>query len=293
MHNATPPARLLLATDLSPCCDRALERAARLAADWRAELIALHVLDAAASPDGVVAWSDDNEDGLLQIARRQLTRDLQNLPVQPLPRILRAHHAAEGIRDVAVAGNCGLVVTGVARQETLDRWLLGSSVEALAYSLPRPLLVVRQRAHGPYRRIAVATDFGAPSRQALKTAARWFADGDLRLYHAYQTPLGGLADQPPSQRLRREIEHGDCAAFLKRCALPQEIAVTPVIEAGVLEARLTEYVRDQEIDLVVVGTYGERGVMNRLFGGAARRLLEWLPCDVLVVPENSIEAESA
>ena len=40
-----PPQRILLATDLSARCDRALDRAASLAQGWHAELVALHVLE--------------------------------------------------------------------------------------------------------------------------------------------------------------------------------------------------------------------------------------------------------
>lgn len=40
-----PPRRIILATDLSARCDRALDRAAALASAWQAELIALHALE--------------------------------------------------------------------------------------------------------------------------------------------------------------------------------------------------------------------------------------------------------
>ena len=45
---------------------------------------------------------------------------------------------AAGIRDMADAAGANLVVTGVARFELLGRFLLGSSVERLARSLPQP-----------------------------------------------------------------------------------------------------------------------------------------------------------
>ncbi|WP_268744979.1 universal stress protein [Cupriavidus metallidurans] len=53
----SPPASLMLATDLSPRCDRALDRAAGLAQAWKAELIVAHVLDPAAHPDQALAWA--------------------------------------------------------------------------------------------------------------------------------------------------------------------------------------------------------------------------------------------
>ena len=40
-----PPKKILLATDLSPRCDRALDRAVLLAELWQAKLIILNVLE--------------------------------------------------------------------------------------------------------------------------------------------------------------------------------------------------------------------------------------------------------
>ena len=40
------PRSILLATDLTPACDRAFDRAVQLAAEWDAELIACHVIEA-------------------------------------------------------------------------------------------------------------------------------------------------------------------------------------------------------------------------------------------------------
>ena len=40
------PRSILLATDLTPVCDRAFDRAVQLAAEWDAELIACHVIKA-------------------------------------------------------------------------------------------------------------------------------------------------------------------------------------------------------------------------------------------------------
>ena len=61
------PHRLLLATDLSARCDRALDRAAQLAEEWQAELVALNVLDPAASPDQALAWiSGESDEQLLR-----------------------------------------------------------------------------------------------------------------------------------------------------------------------------------------------------------------------------------
>src|SRR5690606_3334215 len=77
-----PPARLLLATDFSARSDRALERAAQLAHEWQAEMIALNVLEHIVFPDQVLTWMDGGSDEqALEIATRQMVRDLEGLDV--------------------------------------------------------------------------------------------------------------------------------------------------------------------------------------------------------------------
>lgn len=277
------PARLLLATDLSARCDRALDRAAQLAREWEADLIALNVLDPGAAADQALAqMRGEGDEEALRIARKQLARDLSRTGVRAAMRITRADDAAAAIRGAAQEADCGLVVTGVARNETLGRFLLGSTVERLARSLPQPLLVVRNRPHGPYRRIVVATDFSEPSHHALQVAARLFPPRALVLYHARQAPFGSRPDgvRPGNGAGAAGRE---CSDFATASGLGAEVALRPVLEYGALETALTRYVRAHRIELVVMGTHGRSGVMSILLGSSAARLLDWLPCDALVV----------
>ena len=70
------PKRLLLATDLSVRCDRALDRAAQLAEVWQAEIVAVNVLDLGSTPDQILAWaSGATEQDLRQIALKELRRN--------------------------------------------------------------------------------------------------------------------------------------------------------------------------------------------------------------------------
>lgn len=289
-QNATPH-RLLLATDLSERCDRALDRAAQLAHEWHAELVALHVLDPAASPDQALAWVNGaGDEDLLQVARQQLAHDLATANVAASLRLVRSEDTTAAIRETAVSTQSELVVTGVSCNETLGRFLLGSTVENLACTLSQPLLVVRQRAHGAYRRIAVASDFSEPSRHALLGAARLFPGRELILYHAHPVAMSGQGDALPHPGACVGIEETEYAEFLAATALAGETKVRPVIECGAIESVLTRYVREHDIDLVVMGNHGRGGLMSLLLGSTAAKLLDWLPCDTLLIREPTGQA---
>lgn len=277
--------RVLLATDLSARCDRALDRAAQLVQQYGAELVALHVLDPAASPDQTLAWiGGANHPQLLQVAAQQLSRDLGQVDVPVALRLGASNDVAAKVVETAAREHAELVVTAVSQGGPLRQFLLGSTVERLAKSLLQPLLVVRKRPHGPYQRVLVASDFSPCSRHALRTAAQLFPSCELVVYHACMTTLVGLVDSPPTGA-SLEAEQRECAAFVAACALPEHVKVRCVVEEGAVESVLARYVRRHDVELVVMGSQGRSAVMSLLLGSTATRLLEWLPCDTLLVRE--------
>lgn len=288
------PSHLLLATDLSSRCDRALDRAAQLAAEWGARLTAVNVLDTAMTPDqALMLTSAANDEECLRIARRQLLRDIGSLPLEADMRIIRSRDAASAIRELAETAGCDLVITGVARNELLGRFLLGSTVERLARTLSQPLLVVRNRPAGAYRRIVVTSDFSDASRQVLHTALRLFPDRMLTVYHAHAALQAGF--DPPlvsatTPRAIPEAVHSEWQRFRAACEVPPGSTLQPLIESGALEISLTAHVRQQEIDLAIMGTQPRGSVMGALLGSTAEKLFDWLPCDVLAVPACGSDA---
>src|SRR5690606_5948022 len=74
------PSTILLATDLSARCDRALDRAAMLASQWHAELVVLHAIEDPSAlqqrnQTRTSSWRGSFDP--ITIAQCQLTQDLQ------------------------------------------------------------------------------------------------------------------------------------------------------------------------------------------------------------------------
>lgn len=192
------PARILMATDLSARCDRALTRAAAmLAHSWPSELTVAHVVSAAevAQHDRLMSSSPS--------WRRPQSWD------QTLEQVLRADWrprasarkqiigtTADAVLQAATDGAADLVVLGVPKDARMDRIQLGSTVDALVRHSRVPVLNVRRRARSAYRHVVVATDFSDPALHALRLAARWSGGSRLTLFHAY-TPLGSTLTAGP------------------------------------------------------------------------------------------------
>lgn len=281
-----PPNRLLLATDLSPRSDRAFDRAAQLADQWQAELIVLNVEESTPqAPDLILERSSAENDARNQrMIERQLQRDLAGLDIRKRVQTARGD-VANAVQSTAADADCGLIVIGVARNELFGRFLPGSTAERLARAVPQPLLVVRNRARGVYRRIIVATDFSPSSRHALHAAIRFFPDQQLTCYHAFKIPLSGISSRTDYTQIGRDIEQGEYADFLAGSDLQNGVRdrLQTVIEHGSLESTLTRFVRENDVDLVIMGTHGCSGLMHVLLGSTAEKLLNWLPCDTLII----------
>lgn len=97
--------------------------------------------------------------------------------------------ALDVILQVAEETQAELVVAGVARDETLGRLLLGTTVEKLVRHIPVPVLVVKERPRHPYRNVLVATDFSEGSRHAVDAVVNLLPGTPFKLYHALNCPL--------------------------------------------------------------------------------------------------------
>lgn len=291
MNTARSPTTILVATDLSGRCDRALDRSLILARQWGAKLVALTVVEPGAFHTS--AMEAEGEIGTralssaLMLAQRQLRADLA---VDDLPLTCRVAQGAvtEAILSACDAEAAGLVITGVARHETLSRIVLGSNVDALTRRSPVPLLVVRSRARLPYRDIVVSSDFSPSSRHALETAAALFPDAVFTLFHTFSNPYPALAGVDPAQ-IRSDGERmaeAEAERFLQSCNLPQQLRDRMRFSLVYGDAAVMLHKRSatHPDDLIVIGTERRRGLMGMLIGSVAQRILEQAVNDVLLVP---------
>lgn len=279
---------ILCATDLSSRCDRALDRAAALARHWHARLVVVHALQTgpefaeARRLHDLPSWRRPED--RVKVVERQLRAEILHLDEQPTVVIEEDEPAPLILREAERRG-VDLIVTGVARNELFGRRLLGTTVDALIRRAPAPVLVVRRRARHPYRRVVVATDFSDGSQGALHAAAGFFPDARFVLFHAYRVVTGGLVDPERVRDGWEAVARQDAQAFLDAAQLPEltRSRLRLLVEEGDPERLLRDYAQVADVDLVVAGTGGRGPVLDLLLGSTAKRLVEGLPCDVMVV----------
>lgn len=280
-----PPKKLLLATDLSCRCDRALDRAAALARDWGARLVIVHAIEHAQAVSSAPSWRRPLDPR--EAAMQRILADLGDPGSLALELVVERGEPAQLVLDTAAQLGVELIVSGVARDETLGRALLGTTVEALARRATVPLLAVRSRPRGPYRNVIVATDFSEGSRKALVTSLELFPVANLRLFHAFQVVYEGFIDDKMAARdaAARQAQ-AEAREHLAGVELPAGREIATLAEYGAPEVALRELMLSGAVDLVVAGTRGRGRVATLFLGSVARDLLTGLPGDVLIVPRR-------
>ena len=290
-----PPKKILLATDLSSRCDRALDRAAALAAQWQSALVVLHVLEKF-DPSTLEArqpptWRRPPDP--VSVAWKQLLADVS--AVAGKATVLIGEGDPVGmIMHTAETEQCDLIVVGIARDELLGRFRLGRTVDRLLRRARVPLLVVKDRPRRAYRHIVVATDFSDLSRHAVEAAARFFPEQRLTVFHAYNAPMHGLMTNPVSYRREyRKVAAREFEAFLAKVDRPVTWHTPHVlIEDGLPTFLLRDYVREKDVDLVVLGTHGRSAILELFIGSVAKAIMDEAPCDALVIREPHAAVET-
>ena len=140
------------------------------------------------------------------------------------------------------------------------------------------------------RRILCPTDFSDHSAEATKYAHAFAEQFDAELHllhvleiHAGSTPLfgAGLAlparVQESKQRVDREFDR------LLESDRQNGKRVVRATAEGVPFVKIIGYAKENDIDMIIMGTHGRSGVSHMMIGSVAERVVRKSPCPVLTV----------
>jgi len=136
-------------------------------------------------------------------------------------------------------------------------------------------------------RILLPVDFSDCSRKAMTYAssfARQF-QAELLLLHAVEpaAPAAMAAEFVPPEGESLEEAAKLLATWRNTCGAPSSKAV---IRTGVAHQEIVRAAEEGNVDLIVIGTHGRRGLVHFLLGSTAERVVREAGCPVLVVRER-------
>lgn len=263
----------LLASDFTARSDRPLDRALRVTGEKDGKLVIAHVLE---------KGSGDLDPAIVERLRMDLPREAHGAEL-----VVRAGSAPKVLAQLAAERDSDLIVTGVARYNSIGDYVLGTAVDHIVRHANAPVLVVRGRAHGPYAHMVVATDLSDCSRAALLAAAKLFPDTAITLVHAFHVPFEGwLKSDDVKQDVQAEAQE-ELDAFLAHPDLAALKAhIEPLIEQGETSSVVVRQLNRTGADLLVLGTHGRSGFAHATIGSQAEALLAAVSVDVLMVRER-------
>jgi nucleotide-binding universal stress UspA family protein len=287
---------LLAATDFSAPARHALERAAQLAATHPgAQLTLTHVVSASMltrlrgvmrdeAPAMEARVADETQQALTELAARLSTQY-----ACPVNTRLAQGVALEAITDLADELQSDLLVMGARGAHFVREFLLGSTTERVLRKTRRPVLAVKQRPQGAYRRVLVPVDFSAHALAAAQTAHRWLPDAEIILLHAFEVDIEGTLrfasiaeEQIHEYRARaREDALDAMAQFVDRLSIPAG-QLTRMVVHGAPTLRVLEHEQSLDTDLIVMGKHGQSTLEELLLGSVTKHVLAYSSSDVLV-----------
>jgi universal stress protein E len=286
--------RVLGATDLLPKSEAALERAGMLADRLTADLSLLHVVVPAESERTL-------EHDLQQAIARMNGRSRppqwrwRTPPNVIVTAGIPATRIVETIDDVAA----DLVVLGSHRRRAAKDALTGTLAEKVLSSRSAPVLFVKRTPHAAYRKVLVALDLSEVSAAALRAAESFAmtANTHAAIVHAYEPhyegmlSYAGVSVEGVDAYSRYWARDARSAVWeLVRREAPDVSRFSVVLEKSRPATGILNAADRMNPDLLVLGTRGHGRFRRTLLGGVANRVLDAATCDVLIVPEGSLEA---
>ncbi len=281
----SPPRSIMLATDLTPACDRAFDRAAQLAGEWGSDLVVCHVIESSAARP----WRIEQRVRNAGIELDRLVRSLQF--GKNVPRHIVVGDPADRTLEHARQIGCDFIVTGPAHGKIFAEKLLGSTAARIVRRATQPVLAVRRRPEGAYKTVVSTVDFSPASRAAFAAGRALFPNVQLTAIHAYQISPDWTG--PNADTSIEVVEAEERTRVLRNAEQDMADLIAPFSSAGRIETLIVEgtpeavvgaFVDKNWPDLVVAGTHGVSGVQENSIGSVAELFLTRLHCDVLAVP---------
>lgn len=284
---------ILLATDLSEYSDRALERAMELALENKATLHILHVIPDYKAKSLSKSLKADTESVIGKyVSEYKIAPKIKvKIHVAPLKEAIYTE-----ILEQAHKIKAELIVMGLHRKAGLIDMFTGTTAERVARLGSFPVLMVKNKAIGPYRKILWPTDFSPAASAALRLAADLSPQAAFYAVHAFEIPVYAIetgviyletkaAVMEQDQKALNKWIEDETKAFSKKHKGQKLNLTGKLVHAPVLEA-ISKQAKNTKSECIAIGAHSRTGYAPALLGSLAGTLLSNPPADILVVRQK-------
>ncbi len=276
--------QILVAYDRSAMSLEALKRAISIANKKSAQLIVLHVIEPlfVQSP---YAKSIDKE-GIKREISAQVDKLNAEANVEYMLFILQGK-AAEMIILQAKKTQSDLIVVGSHGKDDLRSNYFGSTTLKLIQKTHLPVLIVKNSVSTPYRHMLAPTNLSEHSKESIRFANTLFSKPTRKYLYAFETisdlqALTYCFTPEETENLRRTMTLEAANAFKTFAGEVGEGELELIDYTASVNEDILEYLKNDDADLLVLGSKGVGNLNSFVFGSTASYLLQRSPIDVLI-----------
>ncbi len=276
--------KVLLCTDFSETSKAAQEAAVRLCQGTGVHLTVMHVSEYGPMP----AITDEGLDYALELTAKE-HRALQEVAVQlrgqgiQVEPVMAEGNAASMILEEMRRREIDLAIIGTEAARGLNRFVFGSTAEAIFRRAPCPVLTVRQKLSSPSspkhgRPVIFLTDFDDCSLHALRFAACLAEMNRSPLHIVHVLPLNADGGETATLIMREALQH-------LAMSLPADGTVPhcEVLFGRDVSNSIVEYAMRQDADFIAMGVRRKITLAAHLPPHRTFRIIMTATCPVLTV----------
>ena len=287
----------LASRDLGDESQAAVTEALRLAATWNSTVTFCSVLEISAQSQSLIEHDRENIFKTVEdIANEVLSGLTESANSQGIAceSVILFGLAWEEIAKESATKQYDLVIIGTRSQTRAKQILFGSTAQKLMRVVACPLWIVKPAELRDVRDVAIATDLSPASLPAFHfavTVARAMG-ARLHVLHVLELSdfryliLAGVANdvldrteqrlgQSADDKLRQHLHQTDFRTLAR--------GVKIEVLKGSPDSMIPEYVANEGVDLLVIGSHGHSGISGVLLGNTSERILPRLHASLLVV----------
>lgn len=280
---------ILIATDLTLNCDRAMERAIKIAETTNAKLHIIHVSPVYLLPKNkkeAVTVKEEQEN----LVRAHISSYNGLDAIKTKIHLIESNNPFAEIIDASHKLKAELIVMGVHNKKGFKDLFIGTTVERVIRKGIKPVLMVTEKPKGEYKSIVVGCDFSSSSKNALDTSMQIAPKSKMSLIHAYHFSntrtgmkidlhAGDIIMSLQSDMLEKFVKENK--KTLKKFGFIGKKFSHKLVKAEPFTA-LNSEVKKQKADLLAIGVNSKTGFITSKIGGVAEEILANPLCDVLV-----------
>ncbi|MBX0296120.1 universal stress protein [Haloarcula nitratireducens] len=293
----SPYDRLLVPTDGSTVAEAAGNTAIRFARQFDAALHVIHVLES----DEVPAASDDDAAREFDGRSEEVTSTIAEMAIDAGVDVQTAslderESVHDTILEYADEHEIDCIVMGTHGRTGLDRFILGSVAELTLREATIPVLTVHEDTvvESAFDSFLVPTDGSSCATTAADHAidlARW-TDGTLHVINVVDiSAVWGGANVATILDALDEAGEQTLNDVRARAKAADVTAIEGAVLDGIPYRAIVEYVEENDVDCIVMGTHGRTGLDRYLLGSVTERVIRLTDVPVLTVRERATDTE--